>query len=52
MRQRITLLKDYIPQTIDEMKAVIRETLCEGEWQLSEGDVEAIERIRYNAFAN
>jgi lipoic acid synthetase/lipoate-protein ligase A len=52
VRQRITLLKDYIPQTIDEMKAVIRETLCEGEWQLSEGDVEAIERIRYNAFAN
>lgn len=49
VRQRITLLKDYIPQTIDEMKAVIRETLCEGEWQLTDNDVE---RIRYNAFAN
>ena len=35
MRQRITLLKDYIPQTLDEVKTIVRENLYEGERKLS-----------------
>ena len=31
VRQRITLLKDYISLNIDELKDFIRETLCDGE---------------------
>ena len=31
VRQRITLLKDYTTLTLDEVKALIRETLCDGE---------------------
>ena len=31
VRQRITLLKDYTTQSLDEVKALIRETLCQGE---------------------
>lgn len=46
VRQRITLLKDYIPQTVDELKEIIRETLCEGQWQLTDRDVAAIELIQ------
>lgn len=46
VRQRITLLKDYIPQTVDEVKEIIRETLCEGQWQLTDRDVAAIELIQ------
>ena len=46
VRQRITLLKDYIPQTIDELKVFIRETLCDGQRQLTDRDVAAIELIQ------
>lgn len=45
VRQRITLLKDYIPLSLDELKAFIRSTLCQGEHVLSTDDVAAIERI-------
>ena len=31
VRQRITLLKDYTTLNLDEVKALIRETLCQGE---------------------
>ena len=31
VRQRITLLKDYTSLSLDEVKALIRETLCHGE---------------------
>ena len=31
VRQRITLLKDYTSLSLDEVKALIRETLCQGE---------------------
>ena len=31
VRQRITLLKDYTTLSLDEVKALIRETLCQGE---------------------
>ena len=44
VRQRITLLKDYIPQSLDELKTFIRDTLCNGEKLLTMDDVAAIER--------
>lgn len=45
VRQRITFLKDYISLNIEELKAFIRQTLCNGELRLSEADVEAIREI-------
>jgi len=42
VRQRITLLKDYTPLTIEEVKKLIRETFCEGERVLT---VEEVGRI-------
>lgn len=45
VRQRITFLKDYISQNIGELKAFVRQTLCDGELQLTEADVEGIRRI-------
>lgn len=45
VRQRITLLKDYVSLSIDELKAFIRETLCDGERVLSASEVAAIETL-------
>lgn len=45
VRQRITLLKEYIPQSLDELKTLIREMLCNGERRLTEDDVAGIEQI-------
>lgn len=45
VRQRITLLKDYTPLSLDQVKALIRETLCQGERRLSVDDVAEIERL-------
>ena len=45
VRQRITFLKDYISMGIDELKACIRQTLCNGELLLTETDVSGIERL-------
>lgn len=45
VRQRITLLKDYTQKTLNEVKALIRETLCEGELMLTEKDVSEIESL-------
>ena len=45
VRQRITLLKDYTHKTLDEVKALIRETLCEGELMLTEKDIAEIESL-------
>ena len=45
VRQRITLLKDYTPLSLEEVKTLIRETLCEGERVLTAGEVSAIELI-------
>ena len=39
VRQRITLLKDYTPLSLDEVKTLIRETLCQGERRLTEEDI-------------
>ena len=45
VRQRITLLKDYTSLSLDEVKTLIRETLCEGERVLTPDEVAAIEQI-------
>ena len=45
VRQRITLLKDYTPLSLDEIKQKIRDTLCDGELVLTEEQVAGIEEI-------
>ena len=45
VRQRITLLKDYTDMSLEEVKALIRETLCVGERVLTEEDVKEIEKL-------
>lgn len=45
VRQRITLLKDYTPLSLDEVKRLIRDTLCEGERVLTMSEVAEIERL-------
>lgn len=45
VRQRITLLKDYTPLSLDEVKAIVRSTLCDGELLLSQTDIEGIEQL-------
>ena len=42
VRQRITLLKDYTSLGIGEVKALIRETLCQGERTLTEQEISKI----------
>ena len=46
VRQRITLLKDYtMLDSVEALKALIRETLCEGERMLTASEVAGIEAI-------
>jgi lipoic acid synthetase/lipoate-protein ligase A len=45
VRQRITLLKDYIPLTLEELRAFIRTTLCDGERMLTPAEMEKIEQL-------
>ena len=45
VRQRITFLKEHISLNIEELKAFIRQTLCNGELQLTDADVEGIREI-------
>jgi len=45
VRQRITLLKEHTTLTLDEVKVLIRDTLCAGEYLLTEEDVREIRRI-------
>ena len=47
VRQRITLLKDHTTVSLDELKTLIRTTLCKGEHLLSEADVAAIEAMEH-----
>jgi lipoic acid synthetase/lipoate-protein ligase A len=46
VRQRITLLKDYTSLGLEEIKTLIRETLCEGERILSSEQVAEIEKMK------
>jgi lipoic acid synthetase/lipoate-protein ligase A len=45
VRQRITLLKDHVTLSIEEVKTMIRDTLCTGELVLTERQVKAIEQM-------
>lgn len=45
VRQRIALLKDYTTLTLDELKQLIRETLCDGSQRLSGAEVMAIAQL-------
>ena len=45
VRQRITLLKDHTSLTLDEVKALIIETLCVDERVLTAHEVEGIEQL-------
>ena len=45
VRQRITLLKDHTSLTLEELKVLIRETLCEGELVLTPEDIERIKQM-------
>lgn len=45
VRQRITLLKDHTPLSLDEIKQKIRDTLCDCELVLTEEQVAGIEEI-------
>lgn len=50
VRRRVALLKDYIDVSIDDFKADIRRTLCDGEHVLTQADVEKIERIEREVY--
>jgi lipoic acid synthetase/lipoate-protein ligase A len=39
VRQRITFLKDHTTLSLDEVKKLIRETLCQGERRLTEEEI-------------
>ena len=45
VRQRITLLKDHVTLSLEEVKTMIHETLCTGELVLTEQQVKAIEQM-------
>ena len=45
VRQRITLLKDHTQMKLDEVKTLIRNTLCDGELMLTSEQVAEIEMI-------
>lgn len=45
VRQRITLLKDYVSLSLEEVKTLIRETICYGELVLTEKQVIEIEHM-------
>jgi lipoic acid synthetase/lipoate-protein ligase A len=40
VRQRITFLKDHTTLSLDEVKKLIRETLCQGERRLTEEEMD------------
>jgi lipoic acid synthetase/lipoate-protein ligase A len=45
VRQRITLLKDHVSLSIEEVKTLIRQTLCSDETTLTPCEVGEIERL-------
>jgi lipoic acid synthetase/lipoate-protein ligase A len=51
VRQRITLLKDYTSLPLEDVKTLIRETLCQDTRMLTErevADIETLERTYLN----
>jgi len=45
VRQRITFLKDHTSLSLNEIKSIVRTTLCEGELILSQADIEGIKQL-------
>jgi len=45
VRQRITLLKDHVSLSLEEVKMLIRTTLCQGQRLLTADEVAAIEQL-------
>ena len=45
VRQRITLLKDHTALSLEDVKQLIRQTLCEGEYELTSAEVRIIEQM-------
>ena len=52
VRQRITLLKDYTTMSLDEIKILIRNTLCSDKRQLTANEVADIEQLEQNYLDN
>ena len=52
VRQRITLLKDFVSLSLEDVKTLIRETLCQGEYLLTAADVRAIEELEQSYLRN
>ena len=52
VRQRITLLKDYTTMSLDQIKLLIRDTLCSDERQLTASEVADIERLERSYLDN
>ena len=50
VRQRITLLKNHTSFSLDEVKALIRDTLCVGERVLTAEEVSGIEQLEQQYF--
>ena len=52
VRQRITLLKDYTTMSLDQIKLLIRDTLCSDECRLTASEVADIERLERSYLDN
>ena len=52
MRQRITLLKDHVSLSLEEVKAHIRHTLCEDNCRLTPDQVAGIEQVEQQYLEN
>ena len=52
VRQRITLLKNYTSLSLDDMKLLIRETLCQGSRMLTDREVADIEQLEQTYLNN
>ena len=52
VRQRITLLKDYTTMNLDQIKLLIRDTLCSDERRLTTSEVADIERLERSYLDN
>ena len=48
VRQRITLLKDHTTMSLEQIKALFRQTLCQSSRQLTQDDVSQIEAIEHD----
>jgi lipoic acid synthetase/lipoate-protein ligase A len=52
VRQRVTLLKEYTSLGLEEVKALIRETLCRGERRLTQEEIGRIEELKQIIYGN